>query len=209
MLTKKAKFIIISIAAVLFSLLVAGTVVLSKRNAELKNRIEVAETNNHAYQMRIEGQSQKIIQFELSTEYLRHCNDSISIKLVETMDRLKISEKKLKEANYLLSQYSKTDTVVIHDTIFCEPDFWLDTIIGDRWVSTRLEMFYPSTIIVTPSVVSEKKVFIYTNRETVNEPSKCFLVRMFQKKHTVTRVEIEESNPYIISEQNVFIKTGD
>lgn len=209
MLTKKAKIIIIGIAAVLFGLLVAGTVVLSKRNAELKNRIEVAETNNQAYQMRIEGQSQKIIQFELSTEYLRHCNDSISLKLVETMDKLKISEKKLKEANYLLSQYSKTDTVVIHDTIFCEPDFWLDTIIGDRWVSTRLEMFYPSTIIVTPSVVSEKKVLIYSSRETVNEPSKCFLIRWFQKKHTVTKVEIDESNPYIISEENVFIKTGD
>ena len=145
----------------------------------------------------------------MSTEYLRHCNDSISIKLVETIDKLKISEKKLKEANYLLSQFSKTDTVAIHDTIFCEPDFWLDTIIGDRWVSTRLEMFYPSTIIVTPSVVSEKKVLIYSSRETVNEPSKCFLIRLFQKKHTVTRVEVDESNPYIISEENVFIKTGD
>lgn len=209
MLTKKAKIIIISIAAVLFGFLVAGTVMLSKRNAELKNRIEVAETNNHAYQMRIEGQNNKIIQFEMSIDYLRHCNDSISLKLMETMDKLKISEKKLKEANYMLSHFMKTDTVTIHDTIFCDPDFWLDTVIGDRWVSTRLEMAYPSTIVVTPSVVSEKKVLVYTSREIIGEPSKCFLVRMFQKKHTVTRVEIEESNPYIVSEENVFIKTGD
>lgn len=209
MLTKKAKIIIMCVEILVFGFLVAGAVYLSKRNAELKNRIEVAETNNQAYQMRIEGQNQKILQFELSVEYLRHCNDSISLKLVETMNKLKISEKKLKEANYMLAHFMKTDTVTIHDTIFCDPDFWLDTVIGDRWVSTRLEMSYPSTIVVTPSVISEKKVFVYSSREIAGEPSKCFLVRMFQKKHTVTRVEVEESNPYIVSEENVFIKTGD
>ena len=62
MLTKKAKLIILGVGIVVFGLLVAGTVMLSKRNAELKNRIEVAETNNQAYQMRIEGQNNKIIQ---------------------------------------------------------------------------------------------------------------------------------------------------
>ena len=209
MVSKKAKIIIIGITVLLFGSLVAGTVVLSKRNAELKRRAEVAETNNHAYQMRIEGQAQKIIQFELSTEYLRHCNDSVSLKLTETIDKLKVSEKKLKEANYMLSHFAKTDTVVVYDTIFCEPDFWMDTVIGDRWVSTRLEMMYPSTIILTPSVVSEKKVLIYTNKEIVGEPSKCFFIRWFQKRHTVTRVIVDESNPYIISEENVFIKTDD
>lgn len=209
LLTKKTKLVILGIATLMFAALVFGTVSLAKRNAELKSRVEVAETNNQAYQMRIEGLSNNIIQFELSTEYLRHCNDSISQKLVETIDKLNISEKKLKEANYMMSHFTKTDTVYLHDTIFCEPDFWLDTIIGDKWMSTRLFLCYPSTIVLSPSVLSEKTVLIFNTREIIGEPSKCFFIRWFQKKHTVTRVEIDEANPHIVSEQNVFIKTGD
>ncbi len=209
LLTKKAKIIIIGVLVLLFGLQLTGTILLANRNKTLRNQIEVAQSNNHAYQMRIEGLNKDIIQFELSTEYLRHCNDSVSLKLIEAMDRLEISEKKLKEANYMLSNFARTDTVILHDTIFCESDFWLDTVIGDRWISTRLELVYPSIIIVTPSVTSEKKVFVYSSREIIGEPSKCFFIRWFQKKHTVTRVEIDEANPYIISEENVYIKTGD
>ena len=89
------------------------------------------------------------------------------------------------------------------------PDFALDTTVGDKWVSTRLELAYPSTIVVTPTVTSEKEVYIYTNREIAGVPSKCFFIRWFQKRHTVTKVVVNEENPYIISEQNVFIKTGE
>ena len=183
---------------------------MAKKNSRLEESLEVANSNNAAYQMRIEGQQNKIIQFELTTEYLRHCNDSVPLKLTETMDKLKISEKKLQQANYMLTHISKTDTVYVPgDTIFKEPDFVMDTTVGDKWVSTRLEMSYPNKIVVTPSVTSEKEVFVYTHRETVNPPKKCFILRWFQKKHTVTRVEINEENPYIISQENVFIKTGD
>lgn len=181
-----------------------------QKNNRLEESLEVANVNNAAYQMRIEGQQNKIIQFELTTDYLRRCNDSVSLKLTETMDKLQISEKKLQQANYMLTHISKTDTVYVPgDTIFKEPDFVMDTTVGDKWVSTRLEMSYPNKIVVTPSVTSEKEVFVYTHRETVDPPKKCFILRWFQKKHTVTRVEINEENPYIISQENVFIKTGD
>lgn len=190
--------------------ILAGVIYLfSSRNKQLANELDTANTNNAAYQLRIEGQQSQIIQFELTTEYLRHCNDSVSVKLMETMDKLNISEKKLKQANYLLSNFKKTDTVHVTDTIFKEPDFALDTVIGDKWVSTRLELSYPSTIVVTPTVTSEKEVFIYNSKEFVGKRSKCFFIRWFQKKRTVTRVEVNEENPYIINQQNVFIKTDD
>lgn len=199
------------IVVYLVSVALLATVIslFASSNRKLSEQLNTANNNNAAYQMRIEGQNSQIAQFELSVGYLRHCNDSVSVKLVETIDKLNVSEKKLKEANYMLSHFAKTDTVVVRDTIFKEPDFSLDTVVGDRWVSTRLELSYPSTIVVTPSVVSEKKVLIYSSREIQGTPSKCFFVRWFQKKHIVTKVEIDESNPYIISEENVYIKTND
>lgn len=189
--------------------LVGVITLYSSRNKQLANELDTANVNNAAYQLRIEGQQSQILEFQLSTDYLRHCNDSISNKLMETMDKLSISEKNLKHANYMLSNFKKTDTVRVSDTIFKEPDFALDTVIGDKWVSTRLELSYPNTIVVTPTVTSEKEVFIYNSKEFVGKRSKCFFIRWFQKKRTVTRVEVNEENPYIINQQNVFIKTGD
>ena len=34
----------------------------------------------------------------------------------------------------------------------------------------------------------------------------CFFIRWFQRKHTVTKVVIDEENPYIESDDNVFIR---
>lgn len=181
---------------------------ISSRNKRLSTELETANTNNAAYQLRIENQQEKIIQFELTVDYLRQCNDSVSVKLVEAIDKLEIAEKKLKQMNYMKSQFKKTDTLFVHDTIFNDPSFSIDTTVGDRWVQTRLEMSYPSTIVVTPTVISEKEVLIYNSREIVGTPSKWFFIRWFQKKHTVTRVEVNEENPHIVSQENVFIKTS-
>ncbi|MBP5724205.1 MAG: hypothetical protein J6X18_11630 [Bacteroidales bacterium] len=198
--------IVIYLLTVLF--LVCIIMMFSSRNKSLSTQLETANSNNAAYQMRLESQQAKIIQFELTVDYLRHCNDSVSVKLVEAIDRAEIAEKKLKQANYLKSQYKKTDTLFVWDTIFKEPNFSLDTTVGDKWVQTRLEMSYPNTIVVTPTVVSEKEVLVYNSREIIGEPSRWFFIRWFQKKHTVTRVEVNEENPHIVSQENVFIKTS-
>lgn len=174
-----------------------------------KNELEITENNNKAYQARLESASNEIIQFKFTVEQLKYFNDSISVKLVNTMKELKISEKNLREANYMLSHFSRTDTVYCTDTIFKEPDFVLDTTVGDEWMNTKLYLEYPNKIGVKSKAKSEKEVFIYTKKETVDPPKKFFLCRWFQKKHTVTEVKIKENNPNIESEQNVFIKTDD
>ena len=198
--------IIIYILTVLF--LVCVILMFSSRNKTLSSQLETANNNNAAYQMRLESQQAKIIQFELTVDYLKQCNDSVSVKLVKAIERAEIAEKKLKQANYLKSQFQKKDTLFVYDTIFNEPNFSLDTTIGDKWVQTRLEMSYPNTIVVTPTVVSEKEVLVYNSREIEGTPSRWFFIRWFQKKHTVTRVEVNEENPHIISQENVFIKTS-
>ena len=174
-----------------------------------KHKLEITENNNKAYQARLEGNSNEIVQFRFTVDQLKHFNDSISNKLTNTMHELEISEKNLKEANYMLSNFSMTDTVYCTDTIFKEPDFVLDTTIGDEWMSTTLYLEYPNKIGVKSKAKSEKEVFVYSKKVTVDPPKKFFLCRWFQKKHTITEVKIKENNPNIESEQNVFIKTDD
>lgn len=172
-----------------------------------KKELVKTENNNKAYQARLEGASNQIIQFQFTVDQLKYFNDSISVKLTNTMKELNISEKNLKEANYMLSNFSKTDTIYCTDTIFKETDFVLDTVIGDKWINTNLFLKYPNEIRTNTRAMSEKEVFVYSKKETVDPPKKFFLCRWFQKKHTVTEVRIKENNPYIESEQNVFIKT--
>ena len=100
----------------------------------------------------------------------------------------------------------KKDTIKLIDTIFKEPDFVLDTLVGDKWISTNLHMAYPNTVALEPKVVSEKTVVMYVNKETVEPPKKFFLCRWFQKKHTVVKAVVKENNPYVTNQENVFFE---
>lgn len=167
----------------------------------------VAQNNEAAYQAQIESDGKNIIQFQTTIAQLYYYNDSISKKLVETKEKLGIKDKQLKEAQYMLSIIGgRKDTLRIHDTIFRDPDFFMDTTVGDEWVQTHLHMHYPSTVCLEPEVKSEKLVYIYGSKETVQPPKKFFLCRWFQKKHTVVRVTVDEQNPWIKKEENVYYK---
>ena len=133
-------------------------------------------------------------------EQLDYFNDSILDKLKETQAKLKIRDKDLKELQYLKTITAKTDTVRLTDTIFVE-GACIDTVIGDEWVKTNLEMCYPNKIVLTPEVTSEKVIIAHLKKETINPPKKCWLARLFQKKHKVIVVEIEEKNPYMTTKE--------
>ena len=62
-------------------------------------------------------------------------------------------------------------------------------------------MCYPNQIVLTPEVKSEKIIIAHLKKETVNPPKKCWLARLFQKKHKVIVVEIEEKNPYMTTKE--------
>jgi hypothetical protein len=42
-----------------------------------------------------------------------------------------------------------TDTVTVHDTIFRDADFSMDTTLGDKWYSNKLHLKYPNIITST------------------------------------------------------------
>ena len=159
-----------------------------------------ASANEKALLLKNDSNKNQIRSLQLTVEQLDYFNDSILEKLKDTQKKLKIKDKNLKELQYLQTQVTKTDTIHVHDTIFRE-DFCLDTVIGDQWVKTELEMSYPNTIIVTPEVNSEKVIIAHLKKETVNPPKKCWLARLFQRKHKVIVVEIEEKNPYMTTKE--------
>lgn len=174
-----------------------------------KSELNTAQNNNAAYQAQLESAENNLIQFQFSIDQLMYFNDSISNKLKQAIKESGIKDKKIKELQYQLTHFERTDTIRLTDTIFCEPEFMLDTVVGDEWMNTLLHLEYPSTIGVKSTAVSDKKVIIHSEREYVDPPAKFFLCRWFQKKHTVTRVEIEEENPNIKSTQNVFIQISE
>ena len=144
--------------------------------------------------------------FVMTIEQLERYGDSVTQKLMETKNKLGVKDKEVKQLQYLVSTFENSDTIFLTDTVFKDPEFKLDTVVGDEWVNTRVILEYPNMIGVEPEAVSEKAVVVYSKRETVDPPKKFFLCRWFQKKHTVIKVVVDEKNPHIKSQENVFFE---
>ena len=81
----------------------------------------------------------------------------------------------------------------------------MDTLIGDKWYKAQLGLKYPSKIDLTVSMKSVKHIIVHNKRETINPPKKFWLWRLFQKKHTIQEVVVDEENPYIEAGSQKFI----
>ena len=196
----KIKMIIISVVIVVIIGLVTTVAILGKKLSNLEKDYSYASANEKALLLKNDSNKNEIRGLQLTIEQLDYFNDSILDKLKETQAKLKIKDKNLKELQYLKTITAKTDTVILTDTIFVE-GACVDTVVGDEWVKTNLEMCYPNQIVLTPEVKSEKIIIAHLKRETVNPPKKCWLARLFQKKHKVIVVEIEEKNPYMTTKE--------
>ena len=170
-----------------------------------KNLYNKELQNVEAYKASNSGLEDNIIQYQMTIDDLRASKDSIDKKLTEVIDELKVKDKKVQYLQYQTKTIQKVDTIQTLDTIFV-PQAHIDTTIVDKWNRLNLKLNYPSTIIASPTFNSEQYVVINTKREYNRTPSKLFFVRWFQKKHTVTEVNVEEKNPYITNKENKFIK---
>lgn len=177
---------------------------LSSSKNEYKDNYYIAVENTKAYQQQLTNNQKEIIAFKFTIEQLQYFNDSITNKLLEKQKELDIKNDNIEQMQYIMSEFNTSDTIILSDTIFLQPNFYLDTVLGDKWMNTTLEMKYPNFISIKPTVKSEKSVIVYSEKETVNPPKKFFLCRWFQKKHTVLKIVVEEENPYIINQMNVF-----
>lgn len=197
------KYIRIGIV-ILVSLLAISTYTLYTNNKKLKEEISISMSNQKAFISENSLLKEENRVFKFTIEQLNHYNDSILQRMNEVRKELKIKDRDLKQMQYLLSEAQKKDTIVLRDTLFREPTLKIDTLLGDRWYQMKLGLRYPSTIITEPKFVSEKYVIVDYKKETINPPKKCWLLRLFQKKHKVVEVNVVEKNPYIENKKSKF-----
>ena len=150
--------------------------------------------------------------FEFKASQLNYLNDSLVNQMNTIRKNIGVKDKNLKGLGYIKS------TVRIHDTVFVnrirdgDKTLSIDTVINKKWY--QIEIDYKGsrcseckdTLIVSPKISSEKYVVISTSKEYVDAPKKWWLQRIFQKKEEVVDVKVVETNPYIYSDHERFIK---
>ena len=150
--------------------------------------------------------------FEFKASQLNYINDSLVNQMNTIRKNIGVKDKNLKGLGYIKS------TVRIHDTVFVnrirdgDKTLSIDTVINKKWY--QIEIDYKGgrcseckdTLIVSPKVSSEKYVVISTSKDYVDAPKKWWLQRIFQKKEEVVDVKVVETNPYIYSDHERFIK---
>ena len=150
--------------------------------------------------------------FEFKTSQLNYINDSLVNQMNTIRKNIGVKDKNLKGLGYIKSTVRIHDTVLVNRIRDGDKTLSIDTVINKKWY--QIEIDYKGgrcseckdTLIVSPKVSSEKYVVISTSKEYVDAPKKWWLQRIFQKKEEVVDVKVVETNPYIYSDHERFIK---
>lgn len=178
----------------------------SSRIDSLKEDLSISIANEKALFADNDSLNNKGRTLQLTVEQLNYINDSIIIKMNEVRKELKIKDRNIKELEYQLFEAKKTDTLIFRDTLFRNSELKIDTTLRDKWYSLNLKLEYPSTVIASPKFISERYVVQSLRKETIKPPKKCWLGRLFQKKHKIIETVVIEKSPYIINKQEKYIK---
>lgn len=173
----------------------------------MNSQISTYSANMKAYDAQLSGLKKDNQMLQFTKGQLESLNDSLVDKLLAKSKELGIKTSKIQQLQYLKSKVYVRDSLIYdRDTIFRDQTVHIDTVIGDKWCSTRLRLDYPSSVRLESTVNSEKFIYVVSKRETVNPPKKFFLFRWFQKKHTILEIHVADNNPYITNKEQKFIK---
>lgn len=115
---------------------------------------------------------------------------------LRAMDSLRreigVRDRRLRSMHRRVTEVSRVDTVLVPDTVVAAS---LDTVIDDGWVRTELSLA-PGRVGVGTRVRNETTIIVSSRRETVGPPRRFFLLRLFQRRHTVVTVRAVEGNPW-------------
>ena len=150
--------------------------------------------------------------FEFKASQLNYLNDSLVNQMNTIRKNIGVKDKNLKGLGYIKSTVRIHDTVLVNRIRDGDKTLSIDTVINKKWY--QIEIDYKGsrcseckdTLIVSPKISSEKYVVISTSKEYVDAPKKWWLQRIFQKKEEVVDVKVVETNPYIYSDHERFIK---
>ena len=192
------------IIAIIILLVIVGAMWQQVKYAN--GKWETAEANVKAYSIILSREGEKNTALQLTVEQLGYFKDSVLQELDNTRKELKVKDRNLKALQSVSSSFSKSDTIILKDTLFKEVSLAVDTVLGDKWYNVRLGLKYPSTIAVKPYFKSEKHIIVSSKKETVNPPKKFWLFRLFQKKHFVLHIDVVEKNPYVNNESSRYVE---
>ena len=181
----------------------------SIQSINLRKQYDIAIQNNKAYENQLDVIQEENRIFQFTIEQLEVINDKSIKELDSVRKQLGIKDKKLQQMSKVKERIYIVDSIVIYDTIFSEPNFTLDTCLGDEWYQNCLHMAYPNEISSQIDINTDLSCFIHTSRETINPPCKTWLGRLFQRKHTVINVTVKENNPYSNIQETKFVKIID
>lgn len=185
------KYMVMAIA-----LLLVGLGVSIRYGMRMQDKYTSATSNMKAYDDLLAGKAMDNHRLSLTLEQLKYSNDSLLNKLDSVRKASGIKENDIKEIYYITSEATKTDTLVFKDSVFV-PMVEIDTLVGNEWYSLRVKAHSSSSMEITPKFRSSRYVLAHLSKETINPPKKCWLLRLFQRKHKVVRVTVIEENPYI------------
>ena len=177
-----------------------------KDKKDIEQKWKTAVANVKAYDALLGEANNKNAAFQLTINQLKNCNDSVLKELNAVRRELKVKDKDVQALQYVYSTLEKTDTIIMPDTIFVDKTLAMDTVVGDEWYNLRLSLRYPSSIMTKPAFKSEKYIVVHTKKETVNPPKKFWLFRLFQKRHTILKVDVVEKNPYVNNESSRYVE---
>lgn len=197
----KIKIILVSIIVLLIGVI---TFQYAKTNS-IKKDYDIALQNNKAYESQLDIINNENNVFQFTVEQLKYINDSTIKELDSLRNELKIKDSKIKQMGKVKEYIYITDSITIYDTIFTNPEFILDTMLGDEWYLNNIHLKYPNEISSSVAIKTDQSVFLHTTRETINPPKKTWLGRLFQRKHDVYNVTVMEHNPYATIKENKFI----
>lgn len=187
-------------------LLIGTCIVLYRQNARLSKEYRTAMNNVKAYETELCVEQANKRVYQLTVSQLANSRDSIIQKLRAVQKELGIKDSKLQQLQHYAGEIHRTDTICFRDTIFRDPLFCKDTVIGDRWFEMELSLQYPGSIEYCVNIELENSLYLVKKRETIYPPKKFFLWRWLQRRHTVAEIMIKEENPYVRNKEYKIIQ---
>lgn len=196
----------------IYLLIVLGVImtitIMHKQIQSLTDQLSVSVSNEKAYAAENSDLNEKNRVFQFTIDQLQYSNDSLNRKIMSVVRETDIKDRSIRSLQYQLEHFSKTDTIILRDTIFRDPTFKLDTCIMDEWNTSCISLAYPGQIGISNSYVNEKYIIVNSRREPIR-PHKCKFVNFFRKKHTVLEIDVIDKNPYVETERQRFIEIID
>ena len=134
------------IIAAIIALLIGFIGIQSVRLHNEKKKYDTAVQNNKAYEGQLDVLNEENKVFQFTIEQLEYLNDSTIKELDSMRKELKIKDRKIKQMGKIKEYVYVTDSITVHDTIFKDPEFVLDTMLGDEWYLNNIHMRYPNEI---------------------------------------------------------------